>query len=103
VSTLESEEQVFAFIDCTAFGSANNFLAITDRGIIGKTMFLGKYRVDFEEFVSSELSVDGPLILITKLDGATERIGLGGSGLEVDSVLEFFENLHNKASELASK
>ena len=102
VYKLEPEEQIFAFIDCTVFGSAKDFVAITDRGIIGKCLF-SKSRVDFEEFVSSELSEDGISILITKLGGATERIALGGSGLEVDSVFEFFENLHNKASELASK
>ena len=103
VYKLEPEEQIFAFIDCTLFGSAKDFVAITDKGIIGKRIILGKYRVDFEEFVSSELSEDGSSILITKLGGATELIVLGGSGLEVDSVFEFFENLHNKASELASK
>ena len=97
----EHEEKIFAFIDCTVWGSAKDFVAITDRGIIGKYMFSTKYRVDFEEFVSSKLSLAGSDIQITKRGGATELIEL--SCVDVDSVFEFFINLQNKVSQLAPK
>ncbi|MCS5642172.1 MAG: hypothetical protein NZ807_02790, partial [Dehalococcoidia bacterium] len=99
----EREEKILAFIDCTVFGSAKDFVAITDRGIIGKYMFSTKYRVDFEEFVSSKLSLDGSDIQITKRGGATELIELAGSGLDVDSIFEFFVNLKNMVSRLSAK
>lgn len=51
----------------------------------------------------SELSLDGSDIQITKRGGATELIELAGSGLDVDSIFEFFVNLQNKVSQLASK